>query len=624
MIVVRLLSAGLLVLSIGATGTLSAQPAAEQPLEALPLDDLSRFQPAGAAWQVAGAAWTLWDSTGLVVDPGAGVLVHGSDGSPGDPLMTRWEHGDLILELDFLLPEGSDAGVFLQGRYEVELADSWGVVHPRIRDAGGIGGRDGAFPGHPPRANASRAPGLWQHLRVVFQAPRFDEAGRKVTDARIVQVVHNGVKVQENVDVTGPTRGAVFEDERPAGPLVLQGGDGAAFRNIRYRHFAPVAPVTVSNVRYAYYEGEFDSLSDLAAIDPARSGEVYGYVWDLFGQRADRFGATWEGQVHVPAPGTYRFGIGFNWVDEIPYEEDAVPGHGLLTVAGREVAVHEGREHLASGSIVLDAGTHPFTLTYFKNRKGWRPIVFFQVEGPGMPLQHLNAPRTLPRPETSAPPIAVDPAKEPYVLRSFVTYGEEKKVNAVSVGDPAGLHYTLDLADGGLLYAWKGAFADVGAMWHSRGEQQVARPLGHRITLAAGPALAFLSDAGAPWPAGYGEGDYRFEGYTLDAEGHPTFRYTLGDVHVTEHLRPDPDGRILTRTFELAAEGPPRPLWLRVAEGTELRERRPGVFSVDGAYFVDTGEAGASVVRTGGGRQELRIPVRFEAGEAGVTYSIVW
>ena len=87
--------------------------------------------------------------------------------------------------------------------------------------------------------NASRAPGLWQHLEISFRAPRF-EGKKKVANACFLRVVLNGVTVQENVEVTGPTRAALFTDERATGPLMIQGDHGPiAFRNVRIRPYQP-------------------------------------------------------------------------------------------------------------------------------------------------------------------------------------------------------------------------------------------------------------------------------------------------------------------------------------------------------------------------------------------------
>ena len=64
-------------------------------------------------------------------------------------------------------------------------------------------------------------------------------SGKKTANARFVKVVHNGTVVHEDVEVTGPTRAAAFSDERPTGPLMLQGDHGpVAYRNVWLRPLA--------------------------------------------------------------------------------------------------------------------------------------------------------------------------------------------------------------------------------------------------------------------------------------------------------------------------------------------------------------------------------------------------
>ncbi|HLF95430.1 MAG TPA: family 16 glycoside hydrolase, partial [Planctomycetota bacterium] len=81
-----------------------------------------------------------------------------------------------------------------------------------------------------------KAAGEWQSFDVVFLAPRFDAAGKKTANARFVKVTHNGQVIHEEVEVTGPTRAGAWEDEKPLGPIMLQGDHGpVAFRNLRVR-----------------------------------------------------------------------------------------------------------------------------------------------------------------------------------------------------------------------------------------------------------------------------------------------------------------------------------------------------------------------------------------------------
>ena len=220
------------------------------PTQPIPLTDLGAFRPTAANWRVAGgAAADRSRSLAMQAEPGTGVLVNSPTDAAKGHLFTTMQHGDLDVSLDVMLPKGSNSGVYLMGRYEVQLFDSWGVASPTFADMGGIyqrwddkrgAGREG-FEGTPPRLNASRAPGLWQHLDIVFRAPRFD-GKRKIANARFTKVVLNGVVVQENVEVTGPTRAAPFQDEQPTGPLMIQGDHGPlAVRNIQYKPYTGVA-----------------------------------------------------------------------------------------------------------------------------------------------------------------------------------------------------------------------------------------------------------------------------------------------------------------------------------------------------------------------------------------------
>jgi hypothetical protein len=91
--------------------------------------------------------------------------------------------------------------------------------------------------------NATKPPGEWQSFDITFRAPRFDADGKKVSNAKFVKVVHNGKVIHENVDLTGPTRAAHWDDEKPAGPIMLQGDHGpVAYRNLRVKTSGPIKP----------------------------------------------------------------------------------------------------------------------------------------------------------------------------------------------------------------------------------------------------------------------------------------------------------------------------------------------------------------------------------------------
>lgn len=214
----------------------------QQSFIPLSLNDLSAFNNPGNNWSLASDAIADLDKAGeLKPVNGLGVLVNTVTKKHKTHLITKDGYGDLELELDFMMAKGANSGIYLQGRYELQLMDSWAVAEPRFSDCGGIyqrwnNDKNTGFEGYAPLENVARAPGLWQHLRILFRAPRFNEKGVKTQDARFEAVFLNGVLVQQQIALTGPTRSPLFEDERATGPLMIQGDHGnVAIRNIRYR-----------------------------------------------------------------------------------------------------------------------------------------------------------------------------------------------------------------------------------------------------------------------------------------------------------------------------------------------------------------------------------------------------
>src|SRR5690606_23904209 len=116
-------------------------------------------------------------------------------------LLSKQDYGDIEIEFDFMTTRGAVSGVYLQGRYALQLSDSWTKTEPTFADMGGLGQRTNAsgsgFEGIAPSTNVAKAPGLWQHLKVRFIAPRFNSNGSKISNARFEEVHINGVLVQQ-------------------------------------------------------------------------------------------------------------------------------------------------------------------------------------------------------------------------------------------------------------------------------------------------------------------------------------------------------------------------------------------------------------------------------------------
>jgi len=206
------------------------------------LNDLSAFKTPTSNWHIVGSV-TGSLTQPFKTQPGQGILVNELNNGKNQDIFTNFQHGDINLDVDFMMPPESNSGIYLQGRYEIQLLDSWATDVETSQDLGSVYQRwdttrangDFGYQGIPPRINVSKAPGLWQNIKISFIAPKFDASGKKIANARIVKIVLNGVTIIENAELTGPTRGSAFPDEAAMGPLRLQGDhDNVAFRMIKY------------------------------------------------------------------------------------------------------------------------------------------------------------------------------------------------------------------------------------------------------------------------------------------------------------------------------------------------------------------------------------------------------
>jgi len=148
--------------------------------------------------------------------------------------------GDCQLHVEFRTPtppEGTsqgrgNSGVFLMGRYEVQVLDSYNNRTYADGQCSAIYGQ------HPPQVNVSRAPGQWQTYDILFKAPRFDRDENLVSPAYIT-IFQNGVLVHNNVEIYGPTNWcsrSPYSWHPEKLPLALQDhGNPVRYRNIWVR-----------------------------------------------------------------------------------------------------------------------------------------------------------------------------------------------------------------------------------------------------------------------------------------------------------------------------------------------------------------------------------------------------
>lgn len=449
----------LLISAVFSFGAMAQSPAATN----VPLTTLNAFRNAGNDWKLY--SWTSMDPQQpgkIKVKPGTGVLVNTKNETT---LVIDSQPGDSEIELDFMISKNSRPSVFVQG-YEIKLTDSHLKQVPAFNDMAGIvlPGQTGSK-GFPASVNAARSPGLWQHLKIRFRAPRFDASGAKIADARFEDITLNGVLVHaqtELPDIGKTNTGLAFKGE--AGPV--------AFRNISYR--------------------------------------------------------------------------------QLPQAQPSAP-------SGRY------------------------------------------------------------RPATN--PISLDATDGPYILRSFLNFKGGKRTHAVSVGSPGGINYSYDVKQGTLLQVWRGRFLDMTDMWHERGEPQTAKPLGSVIFLSSEPGLAVLSDPSSAWPAAIPFEDLANKGYSLDANGLPTFRYSLGTADIADKMEPDANGGELRRIVTI--KNAPADMYMVIARSKLIEALGKGLYSINNSeYFIRIPKNTKPILRATATGQELIVPAAKQSSQ--LSYSIIW
>lgn len=631
----RLLFGGLMACAVFFTQSVEAQ---EKGWQILPLDQMNQFKEQAGNWFLVSDVTMdrnlaihheeapaqadkkskkkkkgdeATPSQAVTYKAGTGILLNMNDQTKKGNIVTTWEHGDLELELEVMLPKGSNSGIFLQGRYELQLSDSWQEPSAKFSDLGGIYRNWESTPGQiymgkAPLVNAAKAPGLWQTLKIAFKAPRFDAAGKKIANAEFTTVELNGVRIHDHVEVPMPTGGPIANNEVAMGPLMIQGDHGpVALRNIRYKKMHE-NNVTISDLSYKVFKGEFNAPKDFANQKPIKTGQSKELTHEVTGMD-DAFAVVYTGTMDMPEDATYTFLMAFNGGAALSVNDKMIIGPGL------------GRN---SGKAELKKGTYPFSLTYYKNVVWDSPRLALFVGNEHTYPKALQAFGSFPPDADVASPILIHVGSEPKILRAFVDFKGDRTrriTHAVGVGEPKGLSYVYDMESGNIACVWRGDFVNATPMWHDRGDGSF-KPLGLIQYLYKGPSLAVLPTADAPFPKQSDEKDFRAKGYSLDAVSQrPLFTYLYKGVEVLDQMNPEVEKHIFTRDVRFKNSVPN--LYYKIAEGTTAQQMPDGSYALDGnQYYIKVLSAIKPVIRDQNGKKELVIPVDGNP----ITYSIIW
>lgn len=555
-------------------------------------------------WKIAGeVSADLVEREKMTSKRGDGVLVNLPTSKLKSNLLTKAEYGDMDLELEFMMASHSNSGIYMQGRYEVQLLDSWGKVNPTYGDCGGIYQRrrkDGSqFEGHAPLINACKAPGTWQKMSISFQAPKFNSSGVKIQNAKILEVILNGYTIQKNIELTGPTGGPISEEEASKGPIMIQGDHGpVAFRNISITSFDE-SRVTVDKLTAKLYKGEikplqnfeFDGMDattpDVSTIDVSKFTEEVGWA------------VVYSGTLNVENEGDYSFSL-------------QAGGESMMKV-GSTIVVSKGWSRpnwpsRSSKSISLTKGDHPFEI-YYAKVDGWLPTglgVF--AESATLRSQPLHSGIDVSLLASGQGSVFLS-AEKPKVTRSFMSYpvGDELEVltHVVNVGNPNGLHYSFNTQNGSLLKIWRGNYLDVSPMWNGRGNAQ-AISMGSELILSNVNPIVKVDKRGVTTA-------YKSLGYDINTNGNPTFRYIRFDEEIKDEIL-SVDGKSINRTItggQLTG--------LVLGTGARVEKMSDSLYSVNDKEYLIEFSGPAEIL---GNEGTMMLISTSESST--VTYSIIW
>ena len=458
-----------------------AQGSSGEKLTNVSTNDFSFFKEKQGQWEIRGSgSFGLEPTSKSKIANGLGSIVHTESTKTPEQLTSVNEFGDIRIEFNFMLSKGGSIQLYVQGLYGINLNDSWDIEKSSSNIAGSVMQQKTGLSSSlvPARLNACRAPGLWQHIEIVFLAAKFDQQQKKVSNASFARILLNGSVIYENLEVPGASRLSPLSIESATGPIVFSSAGVTAIKDIRYANIAD------------------DDLRNL-----------------------------------------------------------------MQPQAGVDI-----RE---------------------------RPII-------------------------------LNPSAKTIVQRCFIEFDGEKKTYCVAVGSPSGMHYALDLSQGSIINFWKGEFLDATSMWTSRGEYQVARPVGSKIEVRPAPTTALLSNVSDAWPASPGKA-FHFKGYRISTEGNPIFMYQENEVMFEDSYLPKAEGNALLRTLKVVKGKINSKSWLRVAGAQTIKSLGDGLFVVgDSQYYVklSNGRTTKATIRNVAGNQEIVVP--SSVLQQDFKYELIW
>jgi hypothetical protein len=201
------------------------------------------------------------------------------------------------------------------------------------------------------------------------------------------------------------------------------------------------------------------------------------------------------------------------------------------------------------------------------------------------------------------------------------------------VGVPEGLNYAYDLSTYSILSVWHGKFIDVGNMWRSRGESQMAIPLGAALELSGVPAVLQLQDPKDPWidTVDVINNRYSKRGYRIDPSGLPVFWYSYNALTIEDYLRPSESksGWVRHVTVSAGDSESTEDIFFLLGSGKIIEKLPSGDYAIDDKEYYISALNGIDeqklIIAKKKERYELLLPVSGNPNAPlKFDYSIIW
>ncbi len=608
--------------------------------EQMPLMDLGEFKTPTNNWQIVGQVTMdrnvnflkskeqpvkssirrkkrkkkdKYQPSAVSFEPGTGILLGRSDRTGNNLLETSWKHGDIELEFEVMVSKNSAFKIYFQGKYGLQLSDSWGIRLPTAQDMGGINylcktNDSNEERNIVPMSNPSKAPGLWQKLKISFQSPKFDKSGKKIANAKFVSISLNGMVVQSNVELSNCGDTSV-SDEFPEGPLVIHGYQGAiAFRNIQYR-LLEQSKVELKSLSYKVYKGKLDWDQDLNHEQLESEGVSKQLDINSLGLE-DSYGIVYSGNLNVPKKDVYTLYLGYT-------------GGVSLSIGGKKVIY----ENTWDGSgerietVELDAGDYSFSLTNLKSAAWYPPRLGLSIAGKSTHPKTFNTYESYPPEASSTEPVFVKIGQKPQMLRGFVSFNgnEDKLSHTIGVGTPEGINFIFNLNSGNLIGVWRGEFADTTPMWTHRGDGSF-EPKGAVQWTFLNQPIAQLPSMESAFPGAKAPfSDFVYKGYSIHDSGLPIFKHRYKGIEIENFISPDSSNTYLIQEIRFSQSNL-KDFYLKLASG-KVRSLPDGSFAIGGQqYYIKMKSDQKPFIREVNGETELIVLVDGK----NIEYEIIW